>query len=72
MAEIGDLVRVIGNNEDFRITGYSRLRSQFQIRSVKGPIQIKSVDANCLEIVEKTPDNSSPGLAAIPEHWVTD
>ena len=72
MVELGDLVREVGGTGDFRVTAYSSARKQFEIRSVNRPIQIKSVNAECLEVVEKAPGSDPAVPCAIPERWITD
>ncbi len=72
MIEIGDFVREAGGSQDFMAVGYSSAKDQFEIRSVNGPIQIKRVDRNSLELVKKAPGNDLGGPGLKPERWITD
>lgn len=72
MIGLGDIVREVGGDQDFLVDSYGTANGKFMIRSLKGPIQIKSVDEKSLELVKKAHGSDLGGPSLMPERWITD
>jgi hypothetical protein len=51
MIKLGDIVRVDGGHEHFKLIGYSSATRQFLMWPIRGPIRIISAETGRLELV---------------------